>query len=300
MGQAETQSIDSPFNSQGLRCAGTLLLPAKAKRPPVIVMAHGFGAIAAAGLYAFAERFVAAGYAVFLFDYRSFGDSEGEPRHWVSPRRHLQDWKAALAHVRGLAQVDGKRLVLWGSSFSGGHVLQTAAEDGDIAAVISQVPHVSGPASVAKVPLAALVKLSVAALRDVAGSFVGRPHYSPIVGHPGDVAAMTAAEAWDGYMALFPKGAKWENKVLSRIFLELPLYSPGRFASKVKAPTLMVVGKRDTVTPPDAAMRAAKRLPDGELVVLESNHFQPYVEAMFEKNVGLQLSFLKRKVPTGV
>jgi len=297
MGKLDTQSVDSPFHSQGTRCAGTLLLPPRAKRPPVIVMAHGFGAIRAAGLYAFAERFVKAGYAVFLFDYRGFGDSEGEPRHWVSPRRHLQDWKAALVHVRKLPQVDASRLVLWGSSFSGGHVLQTAAEDGGVAAVIAQVPHVSGLASVSKVPLASLVKLSVAALRDVAGSLVGRPHYSRIVGKPGELAAMSSAESWDGYMALFPEGARWENKVLSRIFLELPLYSPGRFASRVKAPTLVVAGRQDSVTPPKAAQRAAARLPQGEFELLDSNHFQPYVDAMFEKNIGLQLSFLQRKVP---
>lgn len=299
MGKLDTQSVDSPFHSQGTRCAGTLLLPPRAKRPPVIVMAHGFGAIRAAGLYAFAERFVKAGYAVFLFDYRGFGDSEGEPRHWVSPRRHLQDWKAALVHVRKLPQVDASRLVLWGSSFSGGHVLQTAAEDGSVAAVIAQVPHVSGLASVSKVPLASLVKLSVAALRDVAGSLVGRPHYSRIVGKPGELAAMSSAESWDGYMALFPEGARWENKVLSRIFLELPLYSPGRFASRVKAPTLVVAGRQDSVTPPKAAQRAAARLPQGEFELLDSNHFQPYVDAMFEKNIGLQLSFLQRKVPVG-
>ncbi len=290
-------SVDSPFYSHGLRCAGTLELPARAKRPPVIVMAHGFGAIRAAGLYEFAERFVKAGYAVFLFDYRSFGDSEGEPRHWVSPRRHLQDWSAALAHVRKLPQVDASRVILWGSSFSGGHVLQTAAEDGNVAAVIAQVPHVSGLASVSKVPLASLVKLSVAALRDVAGSLVGKPHYSRIVGRPGELAAMSTPEAWDGYMALFPEGVRWENKVLSRIFLELPLYSPGRYASRVKAPTLVVAGRQDSVTPPKAAQRAAAKLPQGEFELLESNHFQPYVEEMFEKNIGLQLGFLKRKVP---
>jgi pimeloyl-ACP methyl ester carboxylesterase len=290
-------SVESSFHSHGVRCAGTLLLPERAQRPPVIVMAHGFGAIRAAGLYAFADRFVAAGYAVYLFDYRGFGDSDGEPRHWVSPRRHLQDWSAALAHVRKLPQVDASRVVLWGSSFSGGHVLQTAAEDGKVAAVIAQVPHVSGLASVSKVPLSSLVKLSVAALRDVAGSLVGRPHYSRIVGHPGELAAMSSAEAWDGYMALFPHGVKWENKVLSRIFLELPLYSPGRHASRVKAPTLVVAGRQDSVTPPRAAQRAAAKLPQGEFELLDSNHFQPYVAAMFEKNIGLQLSFLKRKVP---
>lgn len=290
-------SVDSPFYSHGLRCAGTLQLPARAKCPPVIVMAHGFGAIRAAGLYDFAERFVKAGYAVFLFDYRSFGDSEGEPRHWVSPRRHLQDWSAALAHVRKLPQVDASRVILWGSSFSGGHVLQTAAEDGNVAAVIAQVPHVSGLASVSKVPLSSLVKLSVAALRDVAGSLVGKPYYSRIVGKPGELAAMSTPEAWDGYMALFPEGVRWENKVLSRIFLELPLYSPGRYASRVKAPTLVVAGRQDSVTPPKAAQRAAAKLPQGEFELLDSNHFQPYVDEMFEKNIGLQLSFLKRKVP---
>lgn len=215
----------------------------------------------------------------------------------MSPRRHLQDWSAALAHVRKLPQVDSSRVILWGSSFSGGHVLQTAAEDGNVAAVIAQVPHVSGLASVAKVPLASLVKLSVAALRDVAGSLVGKPYYSRIVGRPGELAAMSTPEAWDGYMALFPEGVRWENKVLSRIFLELPLYSPGRFASRVKAPTLVVAGRQDSVTPPKAAQRAAAKLPQGEFELLESNHFQPYVDEMFEKNIGLQLGFLKRKVP---
>lgn len=93
------KSIESSFHSQGARCAGTLLLPKGARTPPVIVMAHGFGSIYAAGLQVFADRFVAAGYAVYLFDYRGFGESEGEPRQWISPRRHLHDWKAALEHA---------------------------------------------------------------------------------------------------------------------------------------------------------------------------------------------------------
>jgi alpha/beta superfamily hydrolase len=42
-------------------------------------MAHGFGAERTFGLEPFAERFAEAGLATFLFDYRCFGDSEGEP-----------------------------------------------------------------------------------------------------------------------------------------------------------------------------------------------------------------------------
>ena len=37
---------------------------------------------------------------MLVFDYRTFGGSDGEPRHWVSPRRHVEDWRAALAFVK--------------------------------------------------------------------------------------------------------------------------------------------------------------------------------------------------------
>ncbi len=87
------KSVSSSFVSRGLRCAGTLLLPDRGDPPPVIVMAHGFAGVRAM-LLPHATRFVEAGYAVFLFDYRNFGDSEGKPRHWVDPGRHLGDWDA--------------------------------------------------------------------------------------------------------------------------------------------------------------------------------------------------------------
>jgi hypothetical protein len=31
---------------------------------------------------------------------RGFGGSGGLPRHWVSPKRHIQDWQAVVAHVQ--------------------------------------------------------------------------------------------------------------------------------------------------------------------------------------------------------
>ena len=93
------KSVDSSFTSEGDRCAATLLLPDTSGVPPLVIMAHGFGLICAAGLMPFAERFLALGLAVLLFDYRGFADSGGE-RQWISPRRHLQDWSAALSHVR--------------------------------------------------------------------------------------------------------------------------------------------------------------------------------------------------------
>ena len=70
------------------------------QRPPIVVAAHGIAGQKDMGLEPFAELFASKGMAVLLFDYRNFGGSEGEPRNWVSPKRHLQDWDAALDYVR--------------------------------------------------------------------------------------------------------------------------------------------------------------------------------------------------------
>jgi len=272
-------------------------MPANHPSPAVVIMAHGFGATRAAGLHPFVERFVAAGYAAFLFDYRGFGDSEGEPRQWVSPRRHLQDWSAALAHVRTLSQVDTRRIVLWGTSFSGGHVLRTAADDGAVHAVIAQVPHVSGRASLSQSPLWSALRLAAAGLRDLVGGWFGRPFYQPIVGHPGELAAMSSPESWDGYMGILPKGARWENRTRARVFLEAPLYSPIRCVHRIQVPTLIIAGRNDSVTPADAAREAAQRIPNGRFALLDCNHFQPYLGDAFMENIGLQLAFLQEVVP---
>ncbi len=293
------KSQRTDFSSHGLHCAADLLQPDAAKNPPLIIMAHGFAATRDMALPRFAEQFVQAGYAVMLFDYRNFGDSEGTPRHWVDPQRHLEDWESALTHAKNLSGVNTQRIVLWGSSFSGGHVLATAAKHPELAAVISQVPHVDGLATLAANPVSQLLKLTAAGLRDAAGGVFGRPFYSPVVAHPGEVAAMTSPEAYDGYLGLLPEGSDWENKVLARVFLKISLYSPGRQARKVKAPTLVVVGKHDTVTPPEPARAVAGALPRGELLELDSNHFQPYTDPMFEQNIAAQLDFLRRHVPNG-
>ena len=110
---------ESTFLSHGIRCQGTFLLPHSESPQPVVVMAHGLAAERNFRLPAYAERFAAAGLAVFYFDYRNFGDSHGNPRNLVSPFRHVQDWLAAIEHVRTLPAINANRIGLWGSSFGG-------------------------------------------------------------------------------------------------------------------------------------------------------------------------------------
>lgn len=291
--------MDLHFTSQGSRCSATLLLPeCGGKRPPLVVMGHGFGADKSAGLPRFGARFTQAGYAVLMFDYRGWGASDGSPRFLVDQRRHVEDWRAAVDFARGLPMIDSKRMILWGVSLAGGHVLELSAErPAGVVAVIAQSPHVSGRAAAGEVPLGMLIRGSLAGMMDVVGSMFGRPHYTKIVGRPGELAAMSSEESFDGFMNLLPPGARFENKVLARAFLTIPWHDPLRSADRINVPTLIVSGKRDSLTPAPAVEAAAKKVSGCELRMLDCNHYEPHSGGMFEAFVQIELDFLSRVAP---
>jgi uncharacterized protein len=294
--EAHDQRQNVRFDSAGERCAGWLYEPAEAAGPvPCVVMAHGFGALKEGRLDAYAQRFAAAGYAALVFDYRHFGESEGDPRQLLDISREHADWRAAIAHARGLEGVDPDGIVLWGSSFSGGHVIHTAAEDGQLAAVVSQIPHTDGIATLRELDVKRGLRLTWLGIKDRARALAGRPpQYMPTVGPPGSLAAMTGDDAGNGYADMYPEGFDWRNEVAARIMLTFPLYSPGREASQVACPILFQVGTDDHITPPAPSIKAAGLAPRGELITYPISHFQIYVGEPFERAVTDQLDFLGR------
>jgi len=89
---------DVEFLSDGLKCKGWFYVPDDIKegqKVPVIVMAHGFSAVKEMFLSNYADRFIASGMAVLVFDYRFLGESEGEPRGQVLPHTQLDDYRNA-------------------------------------------------------------------------------------------------------------------------------------------------------------------------------------------------------------
>ncbi|SFF53570.1 Alpha/beta hydrolase family protein [Fontimonas thermophila] len=301
MNRHEHSPIDSTtvsFVSGGQRCVASFYRPPGSGPFPVIVMAHGLGGTRIMRLPAYAERFAAAGYACLVFDYRHFGDSEGEPRQLLDIGKQLADWKAAVAYARTLDEVKPDQVILWGTSFSGGHVLVVAAEDARIAAVISQCPFTDGLASsLAMQPLTAL-RVSVRALRDRIGAALGAaPLMVPLAGRPGETALMNAPDVWAGYRALVPPGATIPDTVAARIALDIIRYTPGRMASRIKAPVLFCICNTDSVAPAKTSLRHARRAPRGEIQCYADGHFDIYVGDGFERVIRDQLAFLRRHVP---
>lgn len=288
---------DAGFDSGGLRCAAWLYRPDAEGRQPCVVMAHGFSAVRDQRLDAYAERFAAAGLACLVFDYRYFGASEGEPRQLLDIRRQLEDWRAAIAYARGLERIDPERIALWGSSFSGGHVVATAAADPRVRAVVSQVPFTDGPSAVRLLSARDNVRLTFAGVRDQVRGWLGRPPlYVPAVGPPGTLAAMTAPEAEPGFAAMTPPGSTWVNQFTPRLMLRIGMYRPYSKLASVQAPVLVVTADNDATTPSQPAVRAAERAPNAELLRVPLGHFELYVGEPFEETVAAQTDFLTRQL----
>jgi dienelactone hydrolase len=265
------------------------------ERPPVVILGHGLGAVREMGLAPFAERFARAGIAALAFTYRHFGDSGGDPRQLLDIDHQLEDWASALRYARGLTNVDTGRIAIWGTSFGGGHVLEAAARDGRVTAVVTQCPFTDGPASIRAASPRSLALGTVLALRDeVARMRGGKPVTVPLVGPPGSVALMTAADAEPGYRALIPEGFSFEDEVAARILLRVPLYRPGRAAAKLSCPVLFCVCEQDSVAPAAATLRHAERAPRGEIKRYPVGHFDIYSGEAFELVVADQVDFLTR------
>jgi len=296
-----SERLEVRFPSGDVKCQAWLYLPEGQQSRPVIVMAHGLGGIRQMRLDAYAERFAAAGYACLVFDYRHFGGSQGQPRQLLDIGRQLTDWAAAIAYVRSRPGLDPARVVLWGTSFGGGHVIVTAARDGNVAAAIAQCPFTDGVASVLAMDLRTSVKVTARAVRDLVAARLGKaPVMVPTAGPPHSAALMTAPDAEPGYLALAGDEARaggFENRVAARVALDVLRHRPGRQANRVRCPILFSVCETDTVAPAKAALRHARTAPRGEIRLYPEGHFDIYRGEPFERVVADQIAFLTQHVP---
>lgn len=290
---------DVTFPSGDDFCAAWLYVPDDAPAPgPIIVMAHGLGGVRQMRLDAFAERFSAAGYRCLVFDYRHFGASGGEPRQLLSVRRQLEDWTSAIAHAREIDGVDPDRIILWGTSFGGGHVIRTAARVPGIAAVIAQCPFTDGLASSFALPPSTLAKVSLLAARDLFAAVRRRePVMIPAYGEPGSTALMTSPDSVAGVEALIPPGDETSADITARFGADIVRYFPGRDARKIPCPAHFAVCEDDSVAPSRPTLRHVRKAPRGEVRMQPGGHFDIYVGDDFERNVAQQLDFLARHVP---
>jgi len=152
--------------SDGTRMAGDLWLPegfGDGTDRPAIVLTHGWGGVRSHLNNTYAPKFAKAGFVVLTFDYRGWVDSDSrlviigdQPspdengeitvraraiRQVVDPHDQVRDITSALDYLAGEPGVDVSRIGIWGTSYSGGHVIVVGARDKRVAAIVSQVGY---------------------------------------------------------------------------------------------------------------------------------------------------------------
>lgn len=258
---------------------------------PVVVMSHGFGVVKEMALPAFAETFAAAGLAVLTYDHRNLGASDGAPRQEIDPWQQLSDARDVITHAGLLDGVDPQRIGVWGTSYSGGHVLVLAATDRRIRAVVSQVPTISGSTNASRRATAetiagmrqAFAADRAARLRGGAPTMV--PNAAEVadddLAHAGDDLDSTVlGNDLRRWLRATPPAdlANLRNEVTLRTHELYATYEPGRWISQVApTPLMMVCLDDDTITPTDEVLRAyAEAREPKDLTLLPGGHCDVY------------------------
>ncbi|GAC1362294.1 MAG: alpha/beta hydrolase [Ktedonobacteraceae bacterium] len=293
---------DVTFLSQGLKCAGWLYVPdnlAKGERRPAIVMAHGFSAVKEMYLANFAEQFVAAGFVALVFDYRYFGDSEGEPRGRLIPFEQIEDYQNAITWTALQPEVDASRIGVWGTSYSGAHVLHLAAFDKRIKAVVAQVPLVNGWENAQRLMRPDVFAQFVEALaHDRAQRYTeGAINYVPVVAPEGQPSALPTPESHEWFTHAGQSVApNWRNQVSLESMEKFLEYNPASNIHLISpTPLLMLVANGDTLTPTDLAIAAYQRAREPKsLVVMQGRHFDAYTEPGLSQSAPPAVEWFKR------
>ena len=249
---------------------------------PVVVMAHGASGVKEMHLDDYADYFAQSGLNVVVYDHQNFGDSDGLPRQELDPVLQYRDLRNAITYAITRPEVDASKVGIWGTSLSGGHVLQVAAIDKRVKAVVSQVPFVSGSGMLSQGIRPDFVAHTRAALNaDRLHRFNGgEPTMLGIVdADPTAQVAMPQTDAYEWFSkTAAARAPNWKNELTARS-LELVIeYEPGSYISRIApTPLLMIVATDDTVASSTFALDAYEQAREPKrILVIEGGHFDAY------------------------
>lgn len=280
----------------GVALRGWLYRPDEGSGPfPVIVMAHGFSATKEMLLEEFAEVFAAGGFAVLVYDNRNLGASDGEPRGELDPWQQVRDYRTAITWLSSRPEVDAARVGVWGSSYSGGHVLVVAAQDRRVRCVVAQVPLISGYDNARRLVRADhLAPLREAFDADRAARYGGEaPAMIPVCYEtdPAQPCALPTADTHDFFLGpILERAVTWRNEVTLRSVEMFTEYEPGDYLPRISpTPLMMVVASEDHLTVSDLTLAAYERAREPKrLLVLPCGHFDAYVGEAFQVSAPAQ------------
>ncbi len=274
-----------------------------ASKYPTIVMAHGYSAVKEMYLDKFAEKFAEAGLASLVFDHRNFGASDGKIRQEIDPWQQIRDYRDAITFAETLAATDADRIGVWGSSYSGAHVIVVGATDRRVKCVSAQVPLISGHNNAQRLVRADFIAGFQAAMaEDRRARYRGEaPAMVPVVAeNPTDPAALPTPDSWVWFTETQKlRAPSWRNEVTLRSVEMFMDYEPGAYLPFVSpTPLQIVVALGDHLTVADQALAGyEKALHPKRLITLKGGHFDAYIKD-FEAASNASVEWFKQHLST--
>jgi dipeptidyl aminopeptidase/acylaminoacyl peptidase len=266
------------FYSEGARLAGILYLPEGAsgeERKPGIVLCHGFTGIKELILSQYAGAFAEAGLIALTFDYRGFGESDGQ-RGRLLWNEQVEDIRNAITYLSTREEVDPQRIGLWGTSYGGALAPYTLAVDDRVKACVGQLGFGDGATALEEgLPVGHLEALRPMIEEDRRRRVL---HNDPMYG---DAMALTGDPEMTAYMQKVARQLpQLEGREILLQFLEAHLqFSPmSVIHKKGNRPLLLIAAEEDVICPVENYKRLYDEAPEPkEWVVFEkTRHFEFY------------------------
>lgn len=283
------------FYSEGARLSGILYLPADQRggeQKPGVVLCHGFTGIKELILPQYAEAFAAAGIVALTFDYRGFGESDGQ-RGRLLWQEQMADVGNAVTYLTTRDEVDGQRIGLWGTSYGGALAPYAFALDDRVRACVGQLGFADGTSVLTR----QMPGEQLAALRQMIEEDRRRRvlHNDPMYGD-----AMVLAGDPE-MMAYFEQATKRLPQLAGREvlmqFLEAHLqFSPRTVIQKKGSrPLMLIAAELDKICPVEEYRALYDQAPEPKQWVLleHTRHFEVYEGEAARRSAGLAVDFFR-------
>ncbi|EAB7041621.1 TPA: alpha/beta hydrolase [Escherichia coli] len=270
----------------------TLRMPEGNQKPPLIILCHGFCGIRNVLLPSFANAFTEAGFATITFDYRGFGESEGE-RGRLVPAMQTEDIISVISWAEQQTDIDNQRIGLWGTSLGGCHVFSAAAQDQRVKCLVSQLAFADGDTLVTggmSEPertsfLSTLNKMAEKKKNTGKEMFVGVTR----------VLSDNESKEFFGKVKIRHPGM--DIKIPFLTVMETLQYKPAESAARVQCPVLVVIAGRDSVNPPEQGKALYDAVASADKTLYEeaaARHYDLYEGEFFERVVAVQTQWFKK------
>jgi fermentation-respiration switch protein FrsA (DUF1100 family) len=271
-----TTRLDVEFESEGRTLRGWLFLPEGDGPFPGVVVTSGFAGVREGFLgHPYQEVFAEAGIGTVIYDHANCGESDGLPRQELDPILQQRGYKDAITFLCGHPSIDPNRIGIWGTSYSGGHVLGVAAVDRRVKCAVAQAMTISGHSNLLR--------------RHTIPSYLAlRQSWQDdrLARARGEAPAMSPAFGESSESVIFSMGRpeehrrNWRNEVTLRTWELYDEYEPAALIERIApTPLLMIVGIEDTMTPAEDALAAYNRaLHPKRLITIPGTHYAVYAD----------------------